>query len=131
MRDEIESGRIETTQAIYNAMKSGNHPFIDPIKVFRHHYGDDAFDRLENFIDKNAFSDSGIRYPGRFEFRKQGLVVKNKRAPGKTYAHHSLPGEIDQEIADVDKVIKTIEGVQTLSLKQRKILKIKIQKELI
>ena len=79
LRDEIESGRIETTQAIYNAMKSGNHPFIDPIKVFRHHYGDDAFDRLENFIDENAFSDSGIRYPGRFEFRKMGLVVKNKK----------------------------------------------------
>ena len=109
LRDEIEAGRIETTQAIYNAMKSGNHPFIDPIKVFRHHYGDDAFDRLENFIDENAFSDLGIRYPGRFEFRKMGLVVKNKRAPGKTYAHYSLPGEIDQEIADVDKVIKTIE----------------------
>ena len=109
LKDEIEAGRIETTQAIYNAMKLGNHPFIDPIKVFRHHYGDDAFDKLGNFIDENAFSSSGIRYPGRFEFRKMGLVVKNKRAPGKTYAHYSLPGEIDQEIADVDKVIKTIE----------------------
>ena len=109
LRDEIEAGRIETTQAIYNAMKSGNHPFIDPIKVFRHHYGDDAFDKLGKFIDENAFSDSGIRYPGRFEFRKMGLVVKNKRAPGKTYEHYSLPGEIDQQIADVDKVIKSIE----------------------
>ena len=38
-----------------------------------------------------------------------GLVVKNKTAPGKTYEHYSLPGEIDQQIADVDKVIKTIE----------------------
>jgi len=38
-----------------------------------------------------------------------GLVPLNKKAPGKTYAHYSLPGEIDQEIADVDKVIKTIE----------------------
>ena len=38
-----------------------------------------------------------------------GLVPKNKKAPGKTYAHYSLPGEIDQEIADVDKVIKSIE----------------------
>ena len=109
LRDEIESGRIETTQAIYNAMKSGNHPFIDPIKVFRHHYGDNAFDKLGNFIDENAFSDLGIRYPGRFEFRKMGLVSLNKKAPGKTYAHYSLPGEIDQEIADVDKVIKSIE----------------------
>ena len=109
LRDEIESGRIETTQAIYNAMKTGAHPSIDAIKVFRHHYGDDAFDKLGNFIDENAFSDLGIRYPGRFEFRKMGLVPLNKKAPGKTYAHYSLPGEIDQEIADVDKVIKSIE----------------------
>ena len=109
LRDEIESGRIETTQAIYNAMKEGSHPFIDSIKVFRHHYGDDAFDKIGKYIDENAFSDSGIQYPGRFEFRKMGLVPLNKKAPGKTYAHYSLPGEIDQEIADIDKVIKTIE----------------------
>ena len=109
LRDEIEAGRIVVTPRIYDAMKKGNHPFIDPIKVFRHHYGDDAFDKLGKFIDENAFSDSGIRYPGRFEFRKMGLVVKNKNAPGKTYEHYSLPGEIDQQIADVDKVIKTIE----------------------
>jgi hypothetical protein len=109
LKDEIEAGRIIVTPRIYDAMKKGNHPFIDPIKVFRHHYGDDAFDKLENFIDENAFSTSGIRYPGRFEFRKMGLVPKNKTAPGKTYAHYSLPGELDQEIADVDKVIKSIE----------------------
>lgn len=109
LKDEIEAGRIIVTPRIYDAMKKGNHPFIDPIKVFRHHYGDDAFDKLGKFIDENAFSDSGIRYPGRFEFRKMGLVVKNKTAPGKTYEHYSLPGEIDQQIADVDKVIKTIE----------------------
>ena len=109
LRDEIEAGRIVVTPRIYDAMKKGNHPFIDPIKVFRHHYGDDAFDKLRNFIDENAFSDSGITYPGRFEFRKMGLVVKNKKAPGKTYEHYSLPGEIDQQIADIDKVIKTIE----------------------
>jgi len=109
LKDEIEAGRIQVTPRIYDAMKKGNHPFIDPIKVFRYHFGDDAFDKLENFIDENAFSSSGIRYPGRFEFRKMGLVVKNKNAPGKTYEHYSLPGELDQEIADVDKVIKTIE----------------------
>ena len=34
-------------------MKTGNHPFIDPIKIFRHHYGDDAFDILEKYIDNN------------------------------------------------------------------------------
>ncbi len=109
LRDEIEAGRIVVTPRIYDAMKKGNHPFIDPIKVFRHHFGDDAFDILGKYIDENAFSSSGIKYPGRFEFRKMGLVPKNKNAPGKTYEHYSLPGEIDQQIADIDKVIKTIE----------------------
>ena len=107
LRDEIESGRVETTPGIYNAMKTGNHPFIDPIKVFRHHYGDDAFDALEKYIDNNypAFGSPGMRYPGRFEFRKIGLVPKNKEAPGKTYAHYSLPDEIDAEIQEIDNLI--------------------------
>ena len=51
LRDEIEAGRIEVNTNIYNAMKEGNHPFIDPIKVFRHHFGDDAFDILGKYID--------------------------------------------------------------------------------
>ena len=109
LRDEIESGTISVNPRIYDAMKKGNHPFIDPIKIFRYHYGDDAFDIVGNYIDENAFSSSGIRYPNRFEFRKRGIVPKNKHAPGNTYEHYSLPGELDQEIADVDKVIKSIE----------------------
>ena len=112
LRDEIESGRIETTQSIYNAMKEGNHPFIDPIKVFRHHYGDDSFDTLEKYIDANypEFGSPGMRYPGRFEFRKLGLVPKNKKAPGKTYAHYSLPDEIDAEIELIDRLILDLQA---------------------
>ena len=111
LTDEIESGTISVAPRIYDAMKKGNHPFIDPIKVFRYHYGDNKFDVLEKYIDENypLFGSPGIKYPGRFEFRKKGIVPENKNAPGNTYEHYSLPGELDQEIADVDYVIKTIE----------------------
>ena len=111
LRDEIEAGRIKTTPNIYNAMKEGGHPFIDPIKVFRHHYGDNAFDILGKYIDNNypEFGSPGMRYPGRFEFRKLGLVPKNKEAPGKTYAHYSLPDEIDAEIESIDNLISDYE----------------------
>tara|TARA_Y100000114_G_scaffold155606_1_gene180220 strand:- start:100 stop:1452 length:1353 start_codon:yes stop_codon:yes gene_type:complete len=105
LADEIEAGRIETTPAIYNAMREGGHPFIDSIKVFRHHYGDDAFDILGKYVDSTYDFMQGSRYPGRFEFRKLGLVVKNKKAPGKTYAHYSTPSEIDAEIKSIDNLI--------------------------
>ena len=109
LKDEIEAGRIETTQNIYNAMKEGGHPFIDSIKVFRHHYGDDAFDILEKYIDSTFDFMGGSRYPGRFEFRKLGLVPKNKKAPGETYAHYNLPDEIDAEIESIDNLISDYE----------------------
>ena len=123
LRDEIEAGRIETSQRIYNAMKTGSDPQIDAIKIFRHHYGDDAFDILGKYIDVNypQFDANlpGLRYPGRFEFRKMGLVPKNKKAPGNTYEHYNLPGEIDQEIKEIDDVIKNIEAGNSPFYKNR------------
>ena len=110
LRDEIEAGRIETSQRIYNAMKTGSDPQIDAIKIFRHHYGDDAFDNIGNYIDTTFNFDKGIQYPGRFEFRKRGIVVRNKKAPGNTYEHYSLPDEIDQEIREIDGVIENIQA---------------------
>ena len=123
LRDEIEAGRIETSQEIYNAMKTGAHPRIDAIKIFRHHYGDDAFDILGKYIDFNypQFDANlpALKYPGRFEFRKLGLTPKNKKAPGNTYEHYSLPGEIDQEIKEIDAVIKDIEAGNSPFYKNR------------
>jgi hypothetical protein len=136
LTDEIESGTISVGPRIYDAVKKGNHPFIDPIKVFRHHYGDNAFDILEKYIDNTYDIMGGSRYPGRFEFRKKGIVPKNKNAPGNTYEHYSLPGELDQEIADVDYVIKTIEegknnfyktkeDIKNFNIKRANLVKIK------
>jgi len=136
LTDEIESGTISVGPRIYDAMKKGNHPFIDPIKVFRHHYGDNAFDILEKYIDNTYDFMGGSRYPGRFEFRKKGIVPKNKNAPGNTYEHYNLPGELDQEIADVDYVIKTIEegknnfyktkeDIKNFNIKRANLVKIK------
>ena len=138
LRDEIEAGTISVRPSIYDAMKEGNHPFIDPIKVFRYHYGDNKFDVLEKYIDENypLFVSPGIRYPGRFDFRKLGLVPLNKNAPGNTYSHYSLPGEIDQQIADIDNVIKSIEegknnfykgpeGIKDQNSKRASLVKIK------
>jgi len=142
LADEIEAGRIEVTPAIYNAMREGGHPFIDAIKVFRHHYGEDGFDILEKYIDNNypAFGSPGMRYPGRFEFRKLGLVPKNKKAPGKTYAHYSLPDEIDAEIEEIDNLIldyqqgkspmirskeELLEAIRTQNEKRARLVKIK------
>ena len=105
LADEIEAGRIETTPAIYNAMREGGHPFIDAIKVFRHHYGDDKFNNLSAYIDATYDFNKGSMYPGRFQFRKLGLVPKNKKAPGKSYAHYSTPSEIDAEIQSIDNLI--------------------------
>ena len=109
LKDEAESGRIELSPEVYNAMKTGGHPFIDPIKIFRHHYGDDAFDKVGKYIDDNFNFDQGIRYPGRFEFRKADIVPKNKKAPGKTYDHYSLPAELDVKISQIDSLISDIE----------------------
>ena len=142
LADEIEAGRIEVTPAIYNAMREGGHPFIDAIKVFRHHYGENGFDILEKYIDNNypAFGSPGMRYPGRFEFRKLGLVPKNKKAPGKTYAHYSLPDEIDAEIEEIDNLIldyqqgkspmirskeELLEAIRTQNEKRARLVKIK------
>ena len=70
---------------------------IDAIKIFRHHYGDDAFDKLGDYIDDVFFDmdfDLGPRYPGQKTFEDLGVVVKNKSKPGETVRHYDLPGEI-------------------------------------
>ena len=111
----VEQGKAGKIDLDPNVLKrlDENPGTIDAIKIFRHHYGDDAFDKLEDYLDDIFFDmdfDLGPRYPGQKTFEDLGVVVKNKSKPGETVKHYDLPGEIDQEIKEIDELISTIES---------------------
>ena len=111
----VEQGKAGKIDLDPNVLKrlDENPGTIDAIKIFRHHYGDDAFDKLGDYLDDVFFDmdfDLGPRYPGQKTFEDLGVVVKNKSKPGETVRHYDLPGEIDQEIKEIDELISTIES---------------------
>jgi len=111
----VEQGKAGKIDLDPNVLKrlDENPGTIDAIKIFRHHYGDDAFDKLGDYIDDVFFDmdfDLGPRYPGQKTFEDLGVVVKNKSKPGETVRHYDLPGEIDQEIKEIDELISIIEA---------------------
>ena len=111
----VEQGKAGKIDLDPNVLKrlDENPGTIDAIKIFRHHYGDDAFDKLGDYIDDVFFDmdfDLGPRYPGQKTFEDLGVVVKNKSKPGETVRHYDLPGEIDQEIKEIDELISIIES---------------------
>ena len=107
--EQGKAGKIDLDPNILKRLAE-NPGTIDAIKIFRHHYGDDAFDKLEEYLDYGFDFDLGPRYPGQKEFEELGIVVKNKSKPGETVRHYDLPGEIDQEIKEIDELISTIES---------------------
>ena len=107
--EQGSAGKIDLDPNILKRLAE-NPGTIDAIKIFRHHYGDDAFDKLEEYLDYGMDFDLGPRYPGQKEFEELGIVVKNKSKPGETVRHYDLPGEIDQEIKEIDELISTIES---------------------
>ena len=111
----VEQGKAGKIDLDPNVLKrlDENPGTIDAIKIFRHHYGDDAFDKLGDYLDDVFFDmdfDLGPRYPGQKTFEDLGVVVKNKSKPGETVRHYDLPGEIDQEIKEIDELISIIES---------------------
>ena len=111
----VEQGKAGKIDLDPNVLKrlDENPGTIDAIKIFRHHYGDDAFDKLGDYLDDVFFDmdfDLGPRYPGQKTFEDLGIVVKNKSKPGETVRHYDLPGEIDQEIKEIDELISRIES---------------------
>ena len=107
--EQGSAGKIDLNPNILKRLAE-NPGTIDAIKIFRHHYGDDAFDKLEEYLDYGMDFDLGPRYPGQKEFEELGIVVKNKSKPGETVRHYDLPSEIDQEIKEIDELISTIES---------------------
>ena len=107
--EQGSAGKIDLDPNVLKRLAE-NPGTIDAIKIFRHHYGDDAFDKLEEYLDYGMDFDLGPRYPGQKEFEDLGIVVKNKSKPGETVRHYDLPGEIDQEIKEIDELISTIES---------------------
>ena len=85
-------------------MKKGNHPFIDPIKVFRHHYGDDAFDTLENILMTIILS-LDLRYEDiqvDLNLENKDLLLKIKKHQVKHMHTTVYQDEIDAEIELID-----------------------------
>jgi hypothetical protein len=108
----VEQGNAGKIDLDPNVLKrlAENPGTIDAIKIFRHHYGDDAFDKLDEFLEYGMDFDLGPEYPGQKTFEDLGIVVKNKSKPGETIRHYDLPGEIDQEIKEIDELISRIEA---------------------
>ena len=107
--EQGNAGKIDLDPNILKRLAE-NPGTIDAIKIFRHHYGDDAFDKLDVFLEYGMDFDLGPRYPGQKEFEELGIVVKNKSKPGETIRHYDLPGEIDQKIKEIDELISRIEA---------------------
>tara|TARA_R100001224_G_scaffold79640_1_gene49729 strand:- start:259 stop:1572 length:1314 start_codon:yes stop_codon:yes gene_type:complete len=106
---QAKAGKIDVDPRVVQALET-NPGNIDSIKIFRHHFGDDAFDKLDTYIDTLPLFEPGPKYPGAEKFEKLGIVVKNRNKPGNTIAHYNTVGEMDQIIKEQDDLIKLIES---------------------
>ena len=109
----VEQGKAGKIDLDPNVLKqlAENPGTIDAIKIFRHHYGDDAFDKLGDYLNYGMDYDLGPKYPGQKFFEENlGIVVKKKSRPGETIKHYELPGELEQEIKEIDDLVSRIES---------------------
>ena len=100
---EQKAGRIEMPTNIYQRIAfGGSDPVIDPIKLFRYHYGDDAFDKIPVDQLEETFAKKGLREQDyKYTLRQAGITPIKQKGP-KTYAQYATPKELKAELLEID-----------------------------
>jgi hypothetical protein len=102
---EQKAGRIEMPTNIYQRISSGGlDAVIDPIKLFRYHYGDDAFDKIPVDQLEEMFAKKGLREQDyKYALRQAGITPIKQKGP-KSYAAYATPKELKAELLEIDTV---------------------------
>ena len=82
----------------------GSDPVIDPIKLFRYHYGDDAFDKIPVDQLEEMFAKKGLREQDyKYTLRQAGITPIKQKGP-KSYAAYATPKELKAELLEIDTI---------------------------
>ena len=102
---EQKAGRIEMPAGIYQRISfGGSDPVIDPIKLFRYHYGDDAFDKIPVDQLEEMFAKKGLREQDyKYTLRQAGITPIKQKGP-KSYAAYATPKELKAELLEIDTI---------------------------
>ncbi len=102
---EQKAGRIEMPTNIYQRISFGGvDPVVDPIKLFRYHYGDDAFDKIPVEKLEELFANKGLREQDyKYILREAGITPVNKKGP-QQYEGYFTPKELKAELNDIDEL---------------------------
>ena len=102
---EQKAGRIEMPTNIYQRISfGGSDPVIDPIKLFRYHYGDDAFDKIPVDQLEETFAKKGLREQDyKYTLRQAGITPIKQKGP-KSYAAYATPKELKAELLEIDTI---------------------------
>ena len=102
---EQKAGRIEMPTNIYQRISfGGSDPVIDPIKLFRYHYGDDAFDKIPVEKLEEMFAKKGLKEQDyKYILRQAGITPIKQKGP-KSYAAYATPKELKAELLEIDTI---------------------------
>ena len=117
---EQKAGRIEMPTNIYQRISfGGSDPVIDPIKLFRYHYGDDAFDKIPVDQLEKTFAKKGLREQDyKYTLRQAGITPIKQKGP-KSYAEYATPKELKAELLEIDTVNDQILAGDSLIFKSK------------
>ena len=134
---EHDAGKIKLSDSVYKSLKDmtdlssggfNDQMYPDPIRVFRHHYGDNAFDIIPPDIPSPARSDILQAFD---EARIQPITAQGPRNTGG----YLTAGEYRGKMADINDSIKAIEegggrfDAMTRDEKLKEIAEVNLRKE--